>query len=92
MAALVIIVQLGGSALVISGWNVWLGARGARRLHGEIEWEYATQFGQFASTLLAIASALSISAEDIDVGGRGIGDVDHESGTLKNTDCLAEIT
>lgn len=26
MAALVIIVQLGGSALVISGWNVWLGA------------------------------------------------------------------
>lgn len=26
MAALVIIIQLGGSALVISGWNVWLGA------------------------------------------------------------------
>ncbi len=26
MAALVIMVQLGGSALVISGWNVWLGA------------------------------------------------------------------
>ena len=26
MAALVIVVQLGGSALVISGWNVWLGA------------------------------------------------------------------
>jgi len=26
MAAVVIMVQLGGSALVISGWNVWLGA------------------------------------------------------------------
>lgn len=31
-----------------------------------IEWEYATQFERLAPTLLTIAAALNISAEDID--------------------------
>lgn len=39
---------------------------GPAKDEAQIEWEYATQFERLAPTLLTIAAALSISAEDID--------------------------
>jgi len=39
---------------------------GQEKDEAAIEWEYATQFNRLAPTLLTIAAALSVSAEDID--------------------------
>lgn len=39
---------------------------GQAKDEAQIEWEYATQFNRLAPTLLTIAAALNISAEEID--------------------------